>query len=71
MVLDLNGVLIHRGVYIAGRERSIQLRPYCTAFLDWLFSRAVLSFWSSIADRNILQVVDVVLQFTSLKQEDV
>ena len=31
----------------------------------------MLSFWSSIADRNILQVVDVVLQNTSLKQKDV
>ena len=31
----------------------------------------MLSFWSSIADRNILQVVDAVLQGTSLKQKDV
>ena len=70
MVLDLNRVLVHRGGYIAGRERSVHLRPGCTAFLDWLSSRAVLSFWSSIADRNICRVVDVVLQFTSLKRED-
>ena len=67
MVLDLNGVLVHRGEYIAGRERSVHLRPGCTAFLDWLSSRAMLSFWSNIADRNIHRVVDVVLQFTSLK----
>ena len=67
MVLDLNGVLIHQGVYVADKERSVHLRPGGTAFLDWLSSRAVLSFWSSIADRNIHQVVDVVLQFTSLK----
>ena len=71
MVLDLNGVLVHREGYIAGRERSIYLRPSCTAFLDWLSSRAVLSFWSSIADQNIRRVVDVVLQFTSLNREDV
>ena len=71
MVLDLNGVLVHRGGYIAGRERYVHLRPGCTAFLDWLSSRAVLSFWSNIADRNIRQVVDVVLQFTSLKRQDV
>ena len=71
MVLDLNGVLVHRGGYIAGRERSVHLRPSCTAFLDWLSSRAVLSFWSSIADRNIRRVVDVVFQFTSLNREDV
>ena len=71
MVLDLNGVLVHRGGYIAGRERSVHLRPGCTAFLDWLSSRAVLSFWSSIADRNIRRVVDDVLQFTSLNREDV
>ena len=71
MVLDLNGVLVHRGGYIAGRERSVHLRPGCTAFLDWLSSRAVLSFWSSIADRNIRRVVDAVLQFTSLKRQDV
>ena len=71
MVLDLNGVLIHQGIYVAGRERSVHLRPGCTAFLDWLSSRAMLSFWSSIADRNIHRVVDTVLQFTSLKQEDV
>ena len=69
MVLDLNGVLIHRGVYVAGREHSVHLRPGCTAFLDWLSSRAVLSFWSSITDRSIHRVVDAVLQFTSLKQE--
>ena len=31
----------------------------------------MLSFWSSIADRNIHRVVDVVLHFTSLKQKDV
>ena len=71
MVLDLNGVLVHRGGYIAGRERSIHLRPGCTAFLDWLSSHAVLSFWSSIADRNICRVMDVVLQCTSLKRKDV
>ena len=71
MVLDLNGVLIHRGVYVAGKERSIHLRPGCIAFLDWLSSRAVLSFWSSIADKNIHRVVDAVLQFISLKREDV
>ena len=71
MVLDLNGVLVHRRGYIAGRERSVHLRPGCTAFPDSLSSRAVLSFWSSITDRNIRRVVDVVLQFTSLKREDV
>ena len=71
MVLDLNGVLVHRGGYIVGKERSVHLRPGCTAFLDWLSSRAVLSFWSSIADRNIRRVVDAVLQFTSLKGQDV
>ena len=71
MVLDLNGVLVHRGGYIAGRERFVHLRPGCTAFLDWLSSRAVLSFWSSIADRNVRRVVDAALQFTSLKREDV
>ena len=71
MVLDLNGVLVHRGGYIAGREHSVHLRPGCTAFLDWLSSWTVLSFWSSIADRNIRRVVDVVLQFTSLNREDV
>ena len=71
MVLDLNGVLVYRGGYIAGRECSVHLRPGCTAFLDWLCSRAVLSFWSSIADRNIRRVVDAVLQFTSLKRQDV
>ena len=31
----------------------------------------MLSFWSSITDRNIRRVVDAVLQFTSLNQEDV
>ena len=71
MVLDLNGVLVHWGGYIAGRERSVHLRPGYTTFLDWLSSRAVLSFWSSIADRNIRRVVDAILQFTSLNQEDV
>ena len=71
MVLDLNGVLVHRGGYIASRERSVHLRPSCTAFLDWLSSRVVLSFWSSITDRNIHRVVDAILQFTSLKREDV
>ena len=30
----------------------------------------MLSFWSSIADRNIHRVVDIVLQFTSLKRDD-
>ena len=71
MVLDLNGVLVHREGYIAGREHSVHLRPGCTEFLDWLSSRAMLSFWSSIVDRNIRQIVDVVLQFTSLNREDV
>ena len=71
MVRDLNGVLVHRGGYIAGKECSVHLRPGCTAFLDWLSSRAVLSFWSNIADRNIRRVVDTVLQFTSLKRQDV
>ena len=71
MVLDLNGVLVHRGGYIARREHSVHLRPGCTTFLDWLSSRAVLSFWSSIADENIRRVVDAVLQFTSLNREDV
>ena len=71
MVLDLNGVLVHRGGYIAGRERSVHLRLGCTAFLDWLSSRAILSFWSSIADRNIRRVVNAVLQFTSLKRQNV
>ena len=71
MILDLNGILVHRGEYIAGKERSVHLRPGCTAFLDWLSSRAVLSFWSNITDRNIHRVVDTVLQFTSLKREDV
>ena len=71
MVLDLNGVLVHRGGYIAGRERVVHLRAGCTAFLDWLSSRAVMSSWSNIADQNIHRVVDDVLQFTSLKREDV
>ena len=71
MVLDLNGVLVHWGGYIVGRERSVHLRPGCIAFLDWLSSRAVLSIWSSIAGRNIRRVVDAVLQFTSLNREDV
>ena len=71
MVLDLNGVLVHQGGYIAGRECSVYLRLGCTAFLDWLSSRAVLSFWSSITDRNICQVVDTIFQFTSLNREDV
>ena len=71
VVLDLNGVLVHRGGYIVGRECSVHLRPSCTAFLDWLSSRAMLSFWSSIADRNIRRVVDAVLQFTSSNREDV
>ena len=61
MVLDLNGVLVLRRGYIAGKERSVHLRPGCTAFLDWLSSRVVLSFWSSIADRNIRRVVDAIL----------
>ena len=71
MVLDLNGVLVHRGGYIAGRERFVQLRSGCTAFLDWISSRAVLSFWSSIVDQNIRRVLNAVLQFTSLNREDV
>jgi hypothetical protein len=71
VVLDLNGVLIYRGVYVAGRERSVKLRPGCSAFLDWLSSQALVSFWTSIADKNISRVVDVVLQGTSLKREGV
>ena len=54
-----------------GKKRFVQLRLGCAAFLDWFSSQAVLSFWNSIADRNILRVVDVVLQDTSLKQKDV
>ena len=65
------GFLFIGGGYIAGRERSVHLRPGCTAFLDWLSSRAVLSFWSSITDRNIRRIVDAVLQFISLNREDV
>lgn len=71
MVLDLNGVLIFRGVYVAGRERSVKLRPGCSAFLDWLSSKALVSFWSSIADKNIHRVIDAVLEGTSLKRDHV
>ena len=39
--------------------------------MDWLSSQAVLSIWSSIADRNIHQVVDAILHSTSLKQKNV
>ena len=71
MVLDLNGVLIFRGVYVADRERSVKKRPGCSAFLDWLSSQAVVSFWSSIAEQNINRVLDAVLEGTSLKRDHV
>ena len=71
MVLDLNWVLIYQGVYVAGRERSVKLRPGCSAFLDWLSSQAMVSSWSSITDKNIYRVVDAVLKGTSLKREGV
>ena len=71
MVLDLNGVLINHGVYVVDRERSRKLKPGCATFLDWLSSQVVMSFWNSIADRNILRVVDAILQGTSLKRKDV
>ena len=58
-------------MYVAGRERSLKLRSSCATFLDWLSFQVVLSFWNNIAERNILWVVDVVLQGTSLKQKDV
>ena len=71
MVLDLNGVLIYCGVYVAGKERSIKLRPSYSTFLDWLSSLAMVSFWNNIMDKNIYRVIDVVLEDTSLKQEGV
>ena len=58
-------------MYVAVREHSVELRPGCVAFQNWLSSQGVLFFWSSITDKNILRVVDVVLQGTSLKQKDV
>lgn len=71
MVLDLNGVLIFRGVYVAGRERSVKVRPGCSAFIDWLSSQALVSFWSSIAEHNIYPMVDAVLEGTILKRDHV
>jgi hypothetical protein len=33
VVLDLNGVLVLRGIYRRGQERAVTLRPGCKSFL--------------------------------------
>jgi hypothetical protein len=71
VVLDLNGVLVHRGNFVKGKQRPIMIRPGCQEFLNWLSNHAMVAFWTSIAARNIPQTLPVVLQGTSFKLPDV
>ncbi|KAG0572658.1 hypothetical protein KC19_VG114400 [Ceratodon purpureus] len=71
VVLDLNGVLVHRRNFVKGKKRPIMIRPSCHEFLNWLHNQAMVAFWTSIAPRNIPQNLHVVLQGTSLQLPDV
>jgi hypothetical protein len=67
----LNGVLVLRGVYRRGQERTVTLRPGCRSFLEWIRKRIVLSLWSSVSDRNIEPVLKVVLHSASFTRNDI
>ena len=67
IVLDLNGVLVHR----SRNGRVIDRRPYSTNFLEWVYKRANLVFWSSITIRNVISTADYLLFPTSFKAKDV
>jgi hypothetical protein len=71
VVLDLNGILVHRGPFVSGLSRTIKVRPGCKEFLEWLKTVADISFWSSVNERNMGEVLGVVLQGTSIKRSDV
>jgi hypothetical protein len=71
VVVDLNGILVLRGVYHRGQERAIIFRLGCRSFLEWIWKRAVLSLWSSVNDRNIEAVLKVVLDGASFTRNDI
>jgi hypothetical protein len=71
VVLDLNGVLVHGGPFVNGLFRTIKVRLGYKEFLYWLRIVADVSFWSSVNNKNMGEVLDVVLQGTSIKRSDV
>jgi hypothetical protein len=58
IVIDLNGVLVHRGVIEKGKPRDVIVRPGSMDLLNWVGARATLSFWSSVLEKNLSPIID-------------
>jgi hypothetical protein len=71
VVVDLNGILVLRGVYRRGQERTVTLRLGCRSFLEWIRKREMLSLWNSVNDKNIEAVLKVVLDGVSFTRNDI
>lgn len=69
VVLDLNGVLVHRVFH--RNNPTVQRRPGLKEFLNWLFERARVIFWSSAAERNMRPLLRTILSCTSVSYGEV
>lgn len=70
VVLDLNGVLVHKSFDDLNR-RVVKKRPHSTNFVDWVYRSANLVFWSGMTKRNVISTLDNLLASASFKAKDV
>ena len=69
IVLDLNGVLLHR-TFVHNRP-DVQRCPGVPCFLNWLRRKANVAFWSSVTPKNLVRLLDIVLEGSSFSARDV
>ena len=62
VVFDLIGVLVHRGEYVKGSPRIITLWPGCKDLINWVEQRATIAFWSSVVEKNMVEIVKELLK---------
>ena len=70
MVLDLNGLLVHRS-FNELNNRVLTIRPDAVRFVDWLHRNVTLSFWSTMNSRNVTAFLNQFLSSASFKAKDV
>ena len=71
VVLDLNGVLVWRGVYCCGIQLVILVRPGSKPLLEFIQKSAELSFWPNVSARNVEPMLDVLLHGASFLWTDI
>ncbi|KNC80909.1 hypothetical protein SARC_06750 [Sphaeroforma arctica JP610] len=82
VVLDLNGLLVHRTrgqnfsthpnhkfiKNLQGKPQGVLIRPYVVEFIDFLFTHFHVAVWSSMMDKNVRSIMEVVFRPEDLKR---